>query len=184
MLLSQRVLASALVATSVTLSCAGPQLNGRQTTAKVARSDDPWLVGERCTPDTPPDPAPRTEVLAEGIGLPVAAGATVRVDYVASLPDGTVLHDSRNERMPSEIIIGSTKLMCGFERAIIGMRAGEQRRAFVPWPLAFGESGRPPEIPPRADLVFVIDLYLPAEVIIQNGSRPTNPSAGGGMRRR
>jgi FKBP-type peptidyl-prolyl cis-trans isomerase len=85
--------------------------------------------------------------------------------------------------MPSEIIIGSTKLMCGFERAIIGMRAGEQRRVLVPWTLAFGEEGRPPEIPPRADIAFVIDLYLPAEVIIQNGSRPINPAGGGGRRR-
>jgi hypothetical protein len=181
--LSPRLTLPALLASALTLSCAGPQLNGRQTTASVARSDDPWLMGERCTPETPLDPAPRIDILAAGIGDPVAAGATVRVHYVATLPDGTLLHDSRNERMPSEIIIGSTKLMCGFERAIIGMRAGEQRRVLVPWTLAFGEEGRPPEIPPRADIAFVIDLYLPAEVIIQNGSRPINPAGGGGRRR-
>ncbi len=169
-------------AAALTLSCAGPQLNGRQTTASVARSDDPWLMGERCTPETPPDPAPRIEVLAAGIGEPVVDQATVRVHYVASLPNGTVVHDSHEGNMPSEIILSSTKLMCGFERGIAGMRAGEQRRVTVPWQLAFGESGRAPEVPPRTDLVFVIDLYLPAEVVIEHGSRPINP-AGGGRRR-
>jgi len=157
-------------------------MTGRQTTASVARSDDPWLFGPRCTADTPAEPAPHTEVLAAGIGEPIAAGATVRVHYVASLSTGAPLHDSHDGNIPSEIILGSTKTICGFERALVGMRPGEQRRAFVPWSLAFGEEGRPPEIPPKADLVFVIDLYLPADIAYERGSRPANPS-GGGRRR-
>jgi hypothetical protein len=166
---------------ALTLSCgAGP--SGRETTASNARGDDPWLVGERCTPDTPADPAPHVEVLAEGIGRPVAPGMTVRVHYVASLPNGAILHDSHEGSWPSEIILGSTKTICGFERALLGMRPGEQRRVSVPWSLAFGEDGRPPEIPPRTDLVFVIDLYLPADVVLEHGAPPANPSGGGRMR--
>ena len=107
---------------------------------------------------------------------------TVRVHYVASLADGTVLHDSHEGNVPSEIIYGSTKTICGFERALDGMSPGEQRRVRVPWSLAFGENGRPPEVPARADSVFVIDLYLPADVVMENGSRPVNPM-GGGRRR-
>jgi FKBP-type peptidyl-prolyl cis-trans isomerase len=182
MSLTMRRLALLPLAAALTLSCAGPQMNGRQTTASIARSDDPWLMAERCTPETPADPAPRIEVLAEGVGDPVVEQATIRVHYVATLPNGSALHDSHEGNMPSEIILGSTKLMCGFERGIAGMRAGEQRRIFVPWQLGFGEGGRPPEIPPRADLVFVVDLYVPAEVVIEHGSRPVNP-AGGGRRR-
>ena len=168
----------ALVVASVSLSCAGPQAPMRKTTIGVARSDDPWLLGDRCTPDTPADPTPRTEVLAAGRGDPIGPGATVRVHYVASLPGGATLHDTHDANMPSEIIVGSTKTICGFERALVGMRPGEQRRAFVPWSLAFGEEGRPPEVPPRADLVFVIDLYLPADVVIEHGSHPVNPAGG------
>jgi hypothetical protein len=163
------------------ISCgAGP--SGRETTASQARGDDPWLVGARCGPDTPAEPAPRIEVLAAGSGPPVGPGVTVRVHYVASLPDGMVLHDSHEGSLPIEIVIGSTPTICGFERALVGMRPGEQRRASVPWPLAFGEPGRPPEIPPRADLVFVIDLYLPADVLVDHGMPPTNPAAGGRRR--
>jgi hypothetical protein len=168
---------------SLTLSCASPQVSARPTMIGVARSDDPWLLGERCTPETPPDPAPRIEVLAAGSGEPVAPGVTVRIHYIASLPNGAVLRDTHEENIPAEIIIGSTKTICGIERALIGMHPGEQRRIFVPSSLAFGETGRPPEIPPHSDLVFVVDLYLPADVVNQLGSPPVNPIRGGGRRR-
>ena len=172
-----------LLATLLTPSCASPpQVPARERTIGVARSDDPWLLGERCTPETPADPAPRIDVLAAGTGDPATPGMTVRVHYMASLPGGLVIHDSHDGNMPAEIIIGSTKTICGFERALSGMRPGEQRRVLVPWSLAFGESGRPPEVPPRTDLVFVIDLYLPAKTVIEQGSHPVNP-AGGGRRR-
>jgi len=174
--------AAALLAASLMLSCAGPQVAVRQTTIGVARSDDPWLLGQRCTPETPTDPAPRVEVLAAGTGEPVAPGATVRVHYVASLPGGAIVHDSHEGNMPAEIIIGSTKTICGFERALVGMHPGEQRRVTIPSSLAFGEDGRPPEIPPRTDLVFVVDLYLPADVVSQHGMPPASPM-GGGRRR-
>jgi hypothetical protein len=170
-----------LLTASLTISCgAGP--TGRQTTASNTRGDDPWLAGEGCSADTPADLEPRTEVLAGGNGQPVTSGMSVRVHYIARSADGAVLHDSHEGNLPSDIILGSTKTICGFERALIGMRPGEQRRAYVPWSLAFGEAGRPPGIPPRTDLVFVIDLYLPAEAVIDQGSRPVNP-AGGGRRR-
>jgi hypothetical protein len=165
------------------LSCGGPEVYGRQTTIAAARSDDPWLMGERCAPDTPVTPAPRVEVLAAGTGAPVGVGYTVRVHYVAALTSGKVLHDSHDGGTASEIVLGSTNVICGLERALIGMRPGEQRRVVIPWALAFGEAGRAPEIPPRADLVFLVDLYLPANVVLDRGAPPAGP-AGGGMRRR
>jgi hypothetical protein len=164
------------VGLSTAASCGGPRVFARPTTASVARSDDPWLVGDRCSPSTPTEPLLHSEILAEGTGAVVTTGATVRVHYTASLADGTALHDTEN--MPSELVLGSTKTICGFERAVVGMRAGEQRRVVVPWQLAFGEAGRPPEIPPRSDLTFVIDLYLPADVVRSFGAPPVNPMGG------
>jgi hypothetical protein len=170
-----------LLGVSLSFSCgAGP--TGRQTTASVSRGDDTWFVGPRCAADTPTEPASRVDVLAEGSGQPVTAGMSVRVHYVASLPSGAVLRDTHDGGVPSEVILGSTKMLCGLERALIGMRPGEQRRVVVPWSLAFGENGRPPEIPPRTDLVFVIDMYLPANVVLQHGAPPVNPAAGGRRR--
>jgi FKBP-type peptidyl-prolyl cis-trans isomerase len=107
---------------------------------------------------------------------------TVRVHYVASLPGGAVVHDSHDGGLPSEIVLGSTRTFCGFERALAGMRPGEQRRAVIPWSLAFGEKGRPPEVPPRTDLVVVLDLYLPADVAPHGGAPPASPAMGGRRR--
>jgi hypothetical protein len=169
-------LETSILLAALTITCGPPPVPARQTTASDARSDDPWLVGARCMPDTPVDPNVRIQVLAEGTGNPVTPGMTVRAHYEASLPDGHVIHA---EDRPSEIILGSTKTICGFERALAGMRPGEQRRVEVPWQLAFGDDGRPPEIPPRTDLVFVIDLYLPADLVFNAGAPPPNPIQNG-----
>jgi FKBP-type peptidyl-prolyl cis-trans isomerase len=163
------------------LSCGGPT-HYRQTVADNAREDDAWLDGERCRPETKDDPGVRVEQIEEGVGKPVGDGETVRVHYVARAND-QIVHDTREGGPPLQIIIGSTHTICGFEKALIGMRAGEQRRAFVPWRLAFGESGRAPDIQPRTDLVFVIDLFLSAEVAHDRGGSPPKPAMGGGRRR-
>lgn len=162
------------------LACAcGSAPPMRQTYADNARNDDPWLQGPPCAAQ---DAVVKTEDVVVGMGAPVGEGETVRVHYVASLPDGKPIHDSRDDGPPVEIIIGSTKTICGFGRALAGMRPGGQRRAHVPPALAFGASGRPPDVPPGTELVFTIDLYLPADSSGGQGGPPPRP-AGGGRRR-
>jgi hypothetical protein len=171
------LLATSVLVVSLAVFCGPPPIPARQTTANNARSDDPWLVGTRCSSDTPADANVRSQVVAEGTGAPVTQGMTVRVHYVASLPDGHVIHES--DDMPSEIILGSTKTICGFERALIGMRAGGERRVLVPWRVAFGEAGKPPAVQPRTDLLFVVDLFLPADVVSDHfGGPPVSPMMG------
>jgi hypothetical protein len=171
-------LATTIIATSLTLSCGGGSFP-RQTVATNTRTDDPWLEGERCTDGPHDDAGLRIEQVEAGSGEAVGIGETVRVHYVARLPNGTIIHDTQHDGPPVEIIIGSTKIICGFERALVGMRAGEQRRVTVPWSLAFGESGRPPDVPRRTDLVFVIDLFLPYVVPAENRSPAVNPASRG-----
>lgn len=53
-------------------------------------------------------------------------GDTVKVHYQGKLEDGTVF-DSSYEKEPLEFTIGDGKIIPGFENAVVGMSAGENK---------------------------------------------------------
>jgi FKBP-type peptidyl-prolyl cis-trans isomerase len=162
------------------LAACAPTEFPRQTRAANARNGDPWLEGRECPAEGVAPGSLRIEEIVAGAGLPVQDGETVRVHYLATLATGETVHASRDSGLPVELVIGSQRTVCGFDRALVGMRPGGQRKVTVPAKLAFADAGRAPNVPSNADVVFVIDLYLPADNAREPHAAPANP----GQRRR
>ncbi len=64
----------------------------------------------------------------------------------------------RDRRRPLEFVVGAGQVVKGIDRSIRQMLHGERARVFVTALYAYGEKGHPPTIPPRAALVFDVNL--------------------------
>jgi len=88
----------------------------------------------------------------------VARGADhLTVHYTGYLPDGTVF-DSSVGGVPFTFTLGLAEVIPGWDQGIGGMAVGGRRQLVIPPHLAYGEDGRPPTIPARTSLVFVVDM--------------------------
>lgn len=91
-----------------------------------------------------------------GTGPDCPKGATVKVHYTGTLLSNGKKFDSSIGGPPIEFPLNG--LIEGWKIGIPGMKAGGKRKLTIPWPVAYGEAGSPPEIPRKADLVFEIEL--------------------------
>jgi peptidylprolyl isomerase len=93
-----------------------------------------------------------------GSGKMAEPGMNVSINYRGFLLDGTPFDNSFDRGEPLKFQIADGHMIQGFDEGVRGMRIGGKRKLRVPWAMAYGEAGRPPVIPPKADLVFDIDL--------------------------
>lgn len=85
-------------------------------------------------------------------------GDKVSVLYVGALLDGKIFDKTVDPAKPFVTRIGRDELIEGWDQAIQLMHPGDKWVLIVPHELAYGSRGRPPSIPPRATLVFEIEL--------------------------
>ncbi len=93
-----------------------------------------------------------------------------------------------NDPQPIGFPQGFGRVIPGWDQGFNGMKIGGKRRLFIPWQLAYGAAGRPgpdaahPGIPPKADLIFDVELVEITDVPTQP-SRPGMPPTGASMPR-
>ena len=100
----------------------------------------------------------KTEDVKVGDGAEAKEGSTVSVHYTGTLTSGKKFDSSRDRDAPFEFTIGKGQVIKGWEKGVVGMKVGGKRKLTIPYDLAYGEAGKPPDIPPRATLLFDIEL--------------------------
>ncbi len=98
----------------------------------------------------------------EGEGEPCNGGSKVLMHYAGWLLNGKLFDSSRAKLKPgagsplSASLTGG--LIEGWLKGVPGMKKNGIRRLYIPYQLAYQERGQPPDIPPRADLIFEVKL--------------------------
>ncbi len=95
---------------------------------------------------------------AEKNSVKPSIGDNVVVHYTGYFEDGKIFDSSVRRGEPITFTLGSGQVIKGWEEGISLLAVGEKARLIIPYILAYGENGRPPLIPPKANLIFDIEL--------------------------
>ncbi|MGI6223834.1 MAG: FKBP-type peptidyl-prolyl cis-trans isomerase [Prevotella sp.] len=96
------------------------------------------------------------QVLREGNGKKPKATDNVRCHYEGTLINGTVFDSSYQRGEPA--VFGLNQVIKGWTEGVQLMQEGAKYRFFIPYHLAYGESGAGQQIPPYAALIFDVEL--------------------------
>jgi FKBP-type peptidyl-prolyl cis-trans isomerase len=96
--------------------------------------------------------------LTLGTGTEAVKGKTVSVHYTGTLESGKKFDSSHDRDEPFEFRLGAGMVIQGWDRGVAGMKVGGKRKLTIPSHLGYGDRGYPGVIPPRATLIFEVEL--------------------------
>ncbi|HLD66806.1 MAG TPA: FKBP-type peptidyl-prolyl cis-trans isomerase [Pseudomonas sp.] len=93
-----------------------------------------------------------------GEGKEVVKGALISTQYNGFLEDGTRFDSSYERGKAFQCVIGTGRVIKGWDLGLMGMRVGGKRKLFVPAHLGYGERQFGVHIKPHSNLIFEIEL--------------------------
>ena len=85
-------------------------------------------------------------------------GDMVTARYTGRFLNGTIFDSSDAHDGTFTFQVGTGQVIKGWDEAFLLMKKGERRTLIIPYWLAYGVDGRPPTIPPKATLIFEVEL--------------------------
>ncbi|MCQ4318876.1 FKBP-type peptidyl-prolyl cis-trans isomerase [Stutzerimonas stutzeri] len=100
----------------------------------------------------------RIEDIRLGDGKAVAKGALISTQYRGQLEDGRTFDSSSDRGKRFQCVIGTGRVIQGWDLGLMGMKVGGKRKLFVPAHLAYGDRQVGQHIAPNSNLLFEIEL--------------------------
>ena len=97
-------------------------------------------------------------IVVAGDGPKPQPGTRIKAHYTGKFLSGRVFDSSVQRGEPFDFEVGMARVIKGWDEALLDMQKGEKRILIIPSHLGYGERGYPPVIPPRATLVFDVEL--------------------------
>lgn len=94
----------------------------------------------------------------EGTGPKPVDGDKVTAAYHGVFKDGNVFDSSFKTGRKFSFVIGARGAIQGWDQGFKLFNKGSKATLYVPYNMAYGETGRPPSIPAKSDLVFYVEL--------------------------
>ncbi len=115
------------------------------------------------------------EDIVVGDGKAVVKGALITTQYKGTLEDGTVFDSSYEKGRPFQCVIGTGRVIKGWDQGLMGMKVGGKRKLFVPahLPTASGRSARTSSPTPTCCSRSNCWKSLPATIDLQAGAAST-----------
>jgi|GEM_PF-1128576 len=98
------------------------------------------------------------KVLRTGKGPYPKSGDRVKIHYRGSFEDGTEFDSSYRKKVPLEFVVGYGRVIEGMDFSIRRIKLGSKAKVWIPWEMAYGKDGYASVIPPRANLLFEVEL--------------------------
>jgi len=136
---------------------AAGQIREKEVAASIAPTIASYTNGSLANVQTHPTGL-KYVIHEQGTGKQPANNQRVDVNYYGALTDGTMFDNSFGRGEPFKFQVGAGQVIRGWDVGVPLLNEGGKATLFIPYDMAYGEAGRPPTIPAKAELVFYVEL--------------------------